>query len=551
MPRLCAPTVALFAEPDDVALRSHPDAAFLRIVEEITHANVEEQALRYYAALQAHNRRRPTPARKGRPPSKEAASQRVAEEWLATRSSGPVLFELGGAAEAEAEREQVGGRGPGGRPPTDFVYLLRAFMGVAAMGLEPEPAMVHVVLVSNPPFGRLCGFGYEIAEAGRVIRDNTPSLRKLQEFDQVMTEAGLWGELKTKFVSESLASGRVAYEEDLVVDTTHFPAVSGFVVREVPEEAPRPTTVILPPTGDEDGEPKAPAVTSKEQGRRGKKKNKKKQRRAVPRVGKRCGCADKARCTHEYVPTDDGAGVVVKGGGSKKSVWSHKASILAFPGSQVPIDAVAVSYAATHDGNTLTPHLDRIATLHAEVVAKAKRVIVDAAYQSEENKTAAAARGLTLVAPINPRGTKPKPAGLPGLSHYSATGIPVCDAGHELRHEGRRLEEKKHLWGPPRSEEGASLCLSCPLRERCCPGAKHGRTLTTDAEDFPQIDWDWPQHSASFKKTYSRRTAVERVINVLKLDLNGGRLTKRGNASFQARLDKSVLAVHLLIKSET
>lgn len=542
MPRLCAPTTVLFAEPDDHVLRSQPDARFLVVLEQITHEGLSKWAITYYAALHAHNRRKPAPGRRGRPASKEAASRRVAKEWLATRSAGPVLFE-GCEPDAPAARDEEGSatRGVGGRRPTDFVYLVRAFMGVAAMGLEPEPGMVHTVLVSNPSFARLCGFGYEIADAGRVIRDNTPSLRKLQEFDQVMAEAGLWGQLKASVVSENLASGRVAVEKDLVVDTTHYPAVSGFVVREVAE--PRPTTVVTPPP---DGQPASKSNDAAPT----RRKRRKKERRAVPRVGKRCGCADKTRCTHAYVPTDDGAGVVVKGGGTKKSVWAHKASILAFAGSEVPIDAVAIRYAGTHDGTTLVPHLDRVARLHPSVLAAAERVIVDSAYQSAENKTAAAERKLELVAPINPRGTKPKPAGLPGISHYSATGIPVCEAGHELRHEGRRLEEKKHLWGPPRSPEGASLCLSCPLRETCCPGATRGRTLTTNADDFPQIDWDWPQHSASFKKTYSQRTAVERVINVLKLDLNGGRLAKRDNVNFQARLDKSILAVHLLIKSD-
>lgn len=544
MPRLCAPTTALFAEPDDHVLRRRPEARFLRILEAITHDGVLEEALAYYAALRAHNLRKPQPKRAGRPPSKEAASRRVAAEWLATRSADPVLFELGASNEGETEGDGVGPAGCGGRPPTDFVYLLRAFMGVAAMGLEPEPGMVHTVLVSNPSFARLCGFGYQIADAGRVLRDNTPSLRKLQEYDQVMAEAGLWSRLKVRFVTENLTSGRVAYEEDLVVDTTHYPAVSGFVVREMPD--PEPTTPATP--SQSQGE--AASKVDKPASTRARRKRSKKQRRAVPRVGKRCGCADKVHCTHDYVPTDEGAGVVVKGGSAKKSIWAHKASIMALARSQVPIDAVAVRYAGTHDGTTLVPHLDRAAKLHADVLAAAKRLIVDAAYQSQENQAAAAKRNLKLVAPINPRGTKPKPAGLPGISHFSATGIPVCDAGHELTHEGRRLEEKKHLWGPPRSQDRASLCLSCPLRESCCPGSTRGRTLTTRAEDFPQIDWDWPQHSASFKKAYTKRTAVERVINVLKLDLNGGRLTKRGNASFQARLDKSILAVHLLIKSD-
>jgi hypothetical protein len=272
----------------------------------------------------------------------------------------------------------------------------------------------------------------------------------------------------------------------------------------------------------------------------------------VPRVAKRCGCAEKEHCTHGYVPTDEGAGVVTKGGGSKKHYWAHKASLIAFGRSQIPIDAVAVSYAGTNDGLTLVPHLHRVQRLYPEVFEYMKRILVDGAYQTAENVAGVAALGKQLVAPINARGTKPKPAvGLPGIDHFTPTGVPVCDAGHELTFVGRRLEEHQLLWGAPRDEQREIACRACPLREACCPDAKNGRNLTTNAADFPQIDWDLPQHSATFKRTYPLRTAVERVINVLKLDLNRDRLTKRDNVNFQARLDKSILAIHLLIASRT
>jgi hypothetical protein len=543
MPRLVAATAALFVAQDDHVLRSRVEARFLQVVDEVTHAGVELLACAYYSALYAHNLRKPARQRGGRPTPKRLAAQRVAETWVATSSSGPTLFAFDAVEAGRGERQQGGpSRGVGGRPPTDFVYLLRAFMGVATMGLEPEPGMVHTVLVSNPSFARICGFDYQIADAGRVIRDTVPSLRKLQEFDQVMSEAGLWGQLKTQYVAENISAGRVEVETDLTVDTTHYPACSGFDVREIsaPTAKTKDTETATDLELEEDGKPAGV--------RRGK--GRKKKRRAVPRVAKRCGCRERDRCTHEYAPTDEGAGVVVKGGASRKSVWAHKASIIAFANSEVPIDAVAVKYAGTHDGGTLVPHLDRLKLLHPEVLAAAKRVIADSAYQSAENQAAAAARSLKLVVPINPRAIKPKPADLPGISHYSPTGIPVCAAGHELRHRGRRLEERKHLWGPPRSDDGVVACGSCPLRETCCPGAQDGRTLTTNADDFPQIDWDLPQHSATFKRIYSQRTAVERVINVLKLDLNGGRLAKRHNVNFQARLDKSILAVHMLIKTD-
>ncbi|MES9858980.1 MAG: hypothetical protein ABW166_20620 [Sedimenticola sp.] len=45
-----------------------------------------------------------------------------------------------------------------------------------------------------------------------------------------------------------------------------------------------------------------------------------------------------------------------------------------------------------------------------------------------------------------------------------------------------------------------------------------------------------------------RRPSVERMIKRLKCDLGDDRLSKRGNDSFQAYLDKTLTSYHLLIR---
>ena len=45
----------------------------------------------------------------------------------------------------------------------------------------------------------------------------------------------------------------------------------------------------------------------------------------------------------------------------------------------------------------------------------------------------------------------------------------------------------------------------------------------------------------------ARRTSIERLHKLMKVDLGDDRLTKRGNNSFQARLDKTLFAMHILI----
>ncbi|MDZ4216767.1 MAG: hypothetical protein U1C97_00430 [Candidatus Gracilibacteria bacterium] len=47
-----------------------------------------------------------------------------------------------------------------------------------------------------------------------------------------------------------------------------------------------------------------------------------------------------------------------------------------------------------------------------------------------------------------------------------------------------------------------------------------------------------------------QRTAVERAIKRIKLDFSSERLTRRGNPAFQAHLDRSLIAFHLMLRLE-
>ena len=77
------------------------------------------------------------------------------------------------------------------------------------MGFPAEPERVYLLLKSNPSFARVCGF------IPRHVRDeycseHIPSLRKLEQFDQVMTESGIWA--KIKLVLMKMGSGRCKRE---------------------------------------------------------------------------------------------------------------------------------------------------------------------------------------------------------------------------------------------------------------------------------------------------------------------------------------------------
>ena len=54
--------------------------------------------------------------------------------------------------------------------------------------------------------------------------------------------------------------------------------------------------------------------------------------------------------------------------------------------------------------------------------------------------------------------------------------------------------------------------------------------------------------SRRFKALMRNRTSVERAIKRMKLDFGDDRLKRRGNDAFQAHLDRSLIALHLLLR---
>jgi len=101
---------------------------------------------------------------------------------------------------------------------------------------------------------------------------------KLEQFDQIMRESGLWNKIKVEEVRRNIERGVIKKEEELVGDTTHYHAYSGFeVVRYADEKEKEPKKSRSKPT-------------------------------------KRCRCKDRQTCGHEWELADEGAGTIVKSG---------------------------------------------------------------------------------------------------------------------------------------------------------------------------------------------------------------------------------------------
>ncbi len=429
-------------------------------------------------------------------------------------SQKTVLFELPSIDMENLDIDDVlRNQNNAGRKPKDFVAMVKAFLGVSYMGLGNSPSTVHSQLINNPSFARKCGFEYIVSVQRQHEQANIPSLRKLEQFDQIMNHYGIWEKMKWEQVRDNIDNGTVKLEKDLSFDTAHVESYSSF--RTVKAE-------------DENG---------------------KGQKKAVGRMSKRCTCSNKETCEHPWEQTDQGSAVVVKN--NNKMYWAHKASFAGFPASHVPIDAVAVNYAATNDGKTLPPHIERLQQNVPMVVENTERVLADGTYNTSENREyVRGVLGAEIYAPINPGNVKaPSAKAIRSIDHFTKNGVPVCDASLPLEMKGKDESRKQYIWVSPTADGKEPVCATCIFKEQCCPNG-NSRTLRVNASDFPQIDWENPQHLSRWKSHYKKRTAIERIIKTVKVDYDVENFYKRDNINFQGHLDKAILAIHIFLSAK-
>ena len=155
---------------------------------------------------------------------------------------------------------------------------------------------------------------------------------------------------------------------------------------------------------------------------------------------------------------------------------------------------------------------------------------------------------IEVFAPLNPRRRGLIRDGLPrGLDHLTPRGVPVCRAGYPFELLGVRHDTKHFLFAAPKDELGQSVCQGCDSREGCYRGQSGGRQVTTPQSRLRWLDPECPQLSKRFLKAMARRTSIERLHKLMKWDLGDEQLTKRGKDAFQARRDKTLLAMHVLL----
>jgi len=329
----------------------------------------------------------------------------------------------------------------------------------------------------------------------------------------VMREADLWEKIKVMEVNSNFELGVFQPENELVGDTTHYHAYSSFETVSYQDDS----------------------VSTK----------KKSQSKTI----KRCQCDDTTSCEHAWELCDDGAGTIVKS--ATKMYWGHKSSVIGLPSQGVALDVVAVMDASTNDGKTFFPHVEKVFQQYPEITDTVTRVLYDSACDDASLKERFLDHiGVELKASFNPRCSKPVTKNLPrGIAKITSYGTPVCLSGYELEYQGARYAAEKFIYKAPVNDEGHSVCIGCENRDKCCNSTMTaGRTITVSFDTLPQIDANDPPMAKRFKAIMKRRPSVERMIKRLKCDFGDAHLTKRGNQSFQAYLDKTMISYHLLLR---
>ena len=251
-----------------------------------------------------------------------------------------------------------------------------------------------------------------------------------------MTEYGLWSEAKWDHVRENIDNKIIHKENELVGDTTHYHGHSVFETVEYT---------------DSNGQEK---------------------KKSQSKTTKKCRCEDPHSCAHPWELADQGAGTIVKA--HNRYIWGHKASILGLPLQGIPLDAVAVSDAATHDGETIYPHVARLFENLPQVAPWIDTLLYDGAADSQGLKDKFDKDfNIRLRASLNPRRKKSVTVNLPrGMEKITAYGTLFCHAGYEMDYQGMRYESEKFIYHAPLDDSGCGVCLGCEHKSICCRFSK-------------------------------------------------------------------------------
>lgn len=200
-------------ESDDMCLENNEEAVWFKALKLLNEDWdwLQPAAVKYYESLFLFNKQKTSSHRRG-------ASERQTDErdpdqarldLIHSRPTGGNK-DVSALKEPETPPERIDSFDPeiirpgvvpsraSGKKPIDFFCLFPAFCSVQLMGEEATPEAVFAHLNNNPSLARACGF----TPGGTLYP--VPSLRLLQQFDQIMTENGIWTFIQIESVKRNI-----------------------------------------------------------------------------------------------------------------------------------------------------------------------------------------------------------------------------------------------------------------------------------------------------------------------------------------------------------
>ena len=167
-----------------------------------------------------------------------------------------------------------------------------------------------------------------------------------------------------------------------------------------------------------------------------------------------------------------------------------------------------LTQASRHDSGTFVVTYAQLRQVYPELVFAS--ALLDSAHDAYEIYRLLNAHGIEPFIDLNKRrGQKQK------ISAFEVNdlGKPVCLAGSEMAHYGVDKKRQRIKWRCPMYRQPNQ----CPKKQVCSPSA-YGRVVYTKPCNDPRLFTKTPRGSKVWKKSYARRTSVERTIKRILVD---------------------------------
>ena len=378
-----------------------------------------------------------------------------------------------------------------GRKGQPFIAYLKAIELAPILQTEQNMKAIALQLRINSDYLRACGFEYP------------PSCRTLQDFDQIMSESGLWELFRDETYRVNVDDGIIKEDEEdtLTIDNSHAQAHS------------TPNKKV-----------------------------------------KECRqCQHFETCT-DKVSTDETADWYVK---SKcKVFYAHQVGMSQLSKSGAPFEQVVLS-GRQYEPDSLEPLLQQGKKKHSDM--DFTKITADGIFNTKPcvNTIETFYKRAMLYSPVNPKGRlKDLQNPARGIKRVTKHGSVECISENKMVFLTKDEVLQSYVFGCPVFNPEARQKLihmgidvskiTCQCKDQCCKTAAHGRIYRVTREQLKQVNWDMPQFSYRFHMVYRLRTKIERLFGQMKKRFKMAILYRRGVKNVEAHIDKFMALMHIV-----